>query len=270
MTLWDLDARMARTLERVRADTGVSLAFGGPVGNRGTLTLQRFVGPTVGALPGTTLDPEHGLGGRTIELRRPITLDDYCESRVITHQYDVLIRAERLRAMVSAPVIIGKRPVAVLYGSFRGTERIGDRIQQALMDEARCLEQELLTAGERGQPAEDEATELRARGRHTYRELRRLANELDDPHLRETLRELARGLTSSPQTTEDQPTVALTARETDVLVLASTGASNPQIAELLGLRLYTVKDYLKTATHKLGATGRFDAVTRARAAGIIA
>jgi DNA-binding CsgD family transcriptional regulator len=63
--------------------------------------------------------------------------------------------------------------------------------------------------------------------------------------------------------------VHLTRRELDVLVQVASGATNLEVAERLGLSLATSKGYLKTATRKLGAQNRMEAVANARRAGLL-
>lgn len=55
----------------------------------------------------------------------------------------------------------------------------------------------------------------------------------------------------------------LTRRETEMLRLAARGLTNPEIAARTGLARNTVKTYLQTALHKLGARNRVEAVGRA-------
>ena len=61
----------------------------------------------------------------------------------------------------------------------------------------------------------------------------------------------------------------LTRREYEVLRLAAQGRTNPEIAEVTGLARNTVKTYLESALHKLGARNRVEAVSRAAALGLL-
>ncbi len=63
--------------------------------------------------------------------------------------------------------------------------------------------------------------------------------------------------------------VGLTPRELDVLACVAVGDSNAAAARRLGLRQETVKSYLGSAARKLGARGRWAAVTAARRAGLL-
>lgn len=268
---------MERTLKRVRAATGVSLAFGGPVNRAGNVLLERFDGPTIGALPGVTLDPSEGLGGKVAVLRRAIAVNDYFETPGITHQYDRIIRAERLRAIVATPIVVGRQTVGVIYGAFRTSEIIGGLVQDAISQEARALEQELavsaVTSTNRalnGEAAEN--ARLREQVRSVYTELRLLAGDIGDADVRAALVKATARLVDEGEPADDDGTslVSLTRREVDVLTLAGSGMTNGQIAGVLGLTPYTIKGYVKAAMRKLGASTRLEAVVLARRGGLIA
>jgi DNA-binding NarL/FixJ family response regulator len=62
---------------------------------------------------------------------------------------------------------------------------------------------------------------------------------------------------------------ALTAREHEVLVLASDGLSNREIASALGISDHTVKFHLASIYAKLGASTRTEAVQRGLRTGLI-
>jgi DNA-binding NarL/FixJ family response regulator len=61
----------------------------------------------------------------------------------------------------------------------------------------------------------------------------------------------------------------LTRREYEVLRLAAQGRTNPEIAEFTGLARNTVKTYLQSALHKLGARNRVEAIGKASEAGLL-
>ncbi|MQY31816.1 HTH-type transcriptional activator RamA [Nocardia sp. RB56] len=260
---------MTRALNRVQAATGVSLAFGGAVLDQGDVQLRYFAGPTAGALTGVTLKVNEGLGGRSVALMRPIALRDYFESDRITHRYDPLIRVEGLRSLVAIPIIIARRPVAILYGAFRGVQVVGDRIQDTIAQEARALEHELVvrSAIVTREPV-PEQTRLHEEIRSAHNQLRLLSRTITEPELRDAIEKIARRLArvDAPTTSTLAP---LTAREVDVVSLAATGMANRQIATTLGLSLHTVKSYMKTTMSKLHAGTRLEAVVNARRAGII-
>ncbi|MDN5918095.1 MAG: response regulator transcription factor [Pseudonocardia sp.] len=61
----------------------------------------------------------------------------------------------------------------------------------------------------------------------------------------------------------------LTRREYEVLRHAAQGRTNPEIAEAMGLARNTVKTYLQSALHKLGARNRVEAISRASEIGLL-
>lgn len=61
----------------------------------------------------------------------------------------------------------------------------------------------------------------------------------------------------------------LTPRENEVLRHAAQGRTNPEIAEATGLARNTVKTYLQSALHKLGARNRVEAISRASELGLL-
>lgn len=70
-----------------------------------------------------------------------------------------------------------------------------------------------------------------------------------------------------PTHTYDSPT--LTFREIQVLELIASGASNQQIAENLGISLYTTKSHVRNLLSKLGAENRWQAATIAQNLGLL-
>ncbi len=64
-------------------------------------------------------------------------------------------------------------------------------------------------------------------------------------------------------------TVDLTRREYEILRRVAMGETNPEIAEALHLSRNTVKTYLQSALHKLGARNRVDAIVKAGEAGLL-
>lgn len=262
-----LTAPVTDALRRLRRGTGVSLAFGGVVhGSRG-LRLRHFVGDTYGALNGVAVDAGHGLGGKVIALNRPMVVDDYLRTPRITHRYNAIIAAEGLRAMAAAPVIVERRPVAVIYGALRTDEAIGDRTLDALAVEARELEQQIVAS--RATVASDAAAGdgLRDRITEAYAQLRTLARDVDDVAVADQIARISDLLLDGES---DEPTtLSLTRREQDVVTLAALGYTNARIAEELNIGVQTAKGYMKDVLRKLGASSRLEAVVIARRSGLL-
>ena len=63
--------------------------------------------------------------------------------------------------------------------------------------------------------------------------------------------------------------LSMTRREYDVVRLAATGLTNPEIAEQLALTRNTVKTYLQCAMQKLGARNRVEAIGKAHEARLL-
>jgi len=91
------------------------------------------------------------------------------------------------------------------------------------------------------------------------------------------LRRVLRGeRVCDPRMVQDEPPgraalarSGLTRREYEVLRLAAQGRTNPEIAETTGLARNTVKTYLQSALHKLGARNRVEAIGKASEAGLL-
>ncbi len=66
-----------------------------------------------------------------------------------------------------------------------------------------------------------------------------------------------------------EPDVALTPRELDVLALLAEGASNKAIARKLGISVHTVKFHIASLFDKLDADGRTEAVAQAARMGAV-
>ncbi|MGW5654978.1 response regulator transcription factor [Streptomyces humi] len=269
-----LARQLTSTLRQVRRTTGVSLAFAGQVVGSRRVRLSFFEGPAIGAMRGVELDLGHGLGGKVVALSRTIAVDDYLATPAITHRYDRFISAEGLRAMVAAPVVVGRTTVAVVYGAFRDTRGIGDLIQDAVTGQVRSLEQRLAVAAAVEDFMADgvgtcETNRMRERIRDAYSDLRALAARTDNPETKAAIIDIGERLLLSHGRGEDLPVASLTPRERDTVAHAARGLSNQQIGEALGLTTGTVKSYMKSVMGKLGASSRHDAVIHARRTGLI-
>ncbi len=67
---------------------------------------------------------------------------------------------------------------------------------------------------------------------------------------------------------EKAPWAPLSAREREVLRVASSGLTNAQIAGVLGVTVHTVKFHLASIYRKLGAANRTDAIVWAVREGV--
>ncbi len=69
--------------------------------------------------------------------------------------------------------------------------------------------------------------------------------------------------------TEEAEAISLTFREREVLALIAEGASDKEIAERLGISLYTVKSHVRNILAKLHVSSRYEAAHRARQQGLV-
>jgi DNA-binding NarL/FixJ family response regulator len=101
-----------------------------------------------------------------------------------------------------------------------------------------------------------------------------LLKDVDGPDLSAALRRVLRGEhvvdpRIRPARSAAPAQCGLTRREYEVLRFAAQGKTNPEIAESTGLTRNTVKTYLQSALHKLGARNRVEAIGRASEAGLL-
>ncbi|MFF7110709.1 response regulator transcription factor [Streptomyces albogriseolus] len=267
-------------LARLRRATGLPVAFGGLVEpGRRHVRISELSGTATPALSSLAVTPGNGLGGKAVALARPCAVTDYSVSRQISHEYDVPVAAEGLRAVVAVPVVVRRRVRAVLYGALRTARPLGDRTLGEAVQVARDVEQALLVREEAAEllaaagPAPSTGAESwrepgagaeRERVREAHAALRALAPRIADPALRAELLDACALLT--PRETPSGA-VRLAPREVDVLACVAAGATNGAAAGRLGLTAETVKAYLRSAMRKLGARTRGEAVVAARRAG---
>ncbi len=270
----DADALRAE-LRRVAEESAVPLTFGGEV-HEDTLLLTEFFGTRTSGMRGLAVMPSAGLGGATIVARRPMSVADYRKSSAITHHYDGPVVQEGIKSILAVPVVVEGTPRAVLYGAYRASAPIGDRTADLMIASARRLSRELSIRDEvdrRLRLREAHVAGVAAGGaateeiREVHAQLRRLAADPSaPPALQAQLRVLAERLARG---TPGGPTAALSARELDVLAQVALGCTNAEAAKRLSLKPETVKSYLRSATAKLGAHTRHEAVTKARRAGLL-
>ncbi|MEU6221168.1 LuxR C-terminal-related transcriptional regulator [Streptomyces sp. NPDC047022] len=279
------DTLTHQALSVIRNATGVPLAFGGVVAGDRQVRLAAFSGHTMGALRGVALDFGRGLGGKVAALRRPIALHDYLNASRISHDYDSVIAAEGLRAMVAVPVVVHHTSRAVLYAAIRESLPLGDRTIQAVTDAARVLEQELAVEEElarrcawlndRAQEPDTQRGDTQAEWetvRAAYAELRVLAQNVADSDLRAQISSVCERLAAVSPGSQDTRTPApspLSPRELDVLACVGLGQRNADIAADLGIGLETVKSHLRSAMRKLRCDSRLQAVVTARRYGLL-
>jgi LuxR family transcriptional regulator, regulator of acetate metabolism len=263
----DSDAVRAE-LRKIAVEGGVPVLFGGEVhGER--LLLTEFVGTRTSGLRGLAVRPSSGLGGASMVAGRPLSVADYRNAVTITHDYDGPVLTEGIRSVLAVPVVVDGRARAVLYGAHRASAPIGGRTAEMMIASARRLSQELWVRDEVDRRMRLREGQLTGSGdedvRTVYAELRRLAAAPDAPSSAQLLflaDQLAGG-------SADPTNASLTARELDVLAQVALGCTNAEAAQRLSLKPETVKSYLRSATGKLGARTRYEAVSKARRSGLL-
>jgi DNA-binding CsgD family transcriptional regulator len=250
------EARLAgRIVDQMRALTGAEVAFAALLDASGSrFSIGQLAGARTTRLAEIVGAPGVGVGGRCLQLQHPVQVSDYPSARTITHEFDAAVGAEGLRAVLAVPFRVGGTLRGAIYGAARRPGRFGDRAVSA----AAAL-------GDVPAPRDTSGAGFRDRVQQAHAELRALLATVDDPTLRGRLTAVSARLC---EPTDDR-TVDLSPREVDVLAVAALGRRNDEIAEALGLRVLTVKSYLKSAMAKLDSHNRTEAVRLARRMGYL-
>ncbi|WUD77462.1 LuxR C-terminal-related transcriptional regulator [Streptomyces sp. NBC_00510] len=254
-----MDALLPEWLERLREATGVPVALGGTTRHnvKGLcLVLDCLLGTVGDSLRGLVVQSGKGLGGCVLRRRAPLRVNDYLTTMAITHEYDRVVRDERLTSVFAVPVLIRGEVGSVLYGAVRGRSPLGER----------ALRTAAVVADQLRRDVEDRLSFTPGAGspqtRGALAELAAVIRDTGDPALRARLVRIQQVLSGQSARGEVKP--LLSPRETDVLRLVEVGAGNVEIADRLGLSLETVKTYLRSAMRKLEARNRTAAAHRAR------
>jgi DNA-binding CsgD family transcriptional regulator len=265
-------------LLELRTVTDFPMAFGGPVLADRHLRLDELVGARTSSLRGLTVRTGTGLGGKVVAVEHPVSVSDYRNAEVITHEYDRAVEAEGLQSLIAFPVIVRRQVRAVLYSGMRRTTPVGGRLLCKGADIARELEQELAVRDEverrlahvRGERREDtRPAPEREHIREVYAQLRIIAQQTDDSDVRARVRDVVDHLDAGGKEAGARTAVRLAPRELDVLSCIAIGCSNAEAASRLGLLPETVKSYLRSVMSKLHCHNRTEAVRAARRAGLL-
>lgn len=264
-------------LRELRGATGLPVVFGG-VADGENLVLTEQLGTRTDGLRNLRVLPSCGLGGRVFVEQKPVTVNDYASARSITHDYDVPVVGEGLRALVAAPVVVRGDTRAMVYGAVRERVRLGQRLVDVVSGAARGLARELdvrdevdrrvrLLQAERCEPRGLGAREVEEL-RDAHAELRSIAEAVADADLRGRVRAVGESI-AALGARPGAPAVLLTERERDVLSQVALGCTNGEAAGRLAIGAETVKAYLRSAMRKLDAHSRHEAVVAARRAGVL-
>lgn len=270
---------LVRALRALRRDTGLPVAFGGPVSRDGRgFVIEQLDGARTTSLLRLRVQAGAGLGGRALALARPWVVDDYFAAEEITHVYDHAVAPEHLRSIAAAPVVVDGAPRAVLYVASRSSVDFGDRLLESVARVVQLVERDLAVEEEvRRRLAAAPPALHSAEVHELVAELSQIAATVQDEGIRRRLVDVCRRtrlLAGRVPSADRSPAPAVAAvrlspREREVLAEVARGCTNDEVAEALGLLSNTVKSYLKSAMRKLGATNRVQAVNLARAAGAL-
>jgi len=270
----DTNAGLARTLAAFKAQGRMDMAFGGKVAKQATsFAITELCGARTASLANLVVRSGAGLGGKSLQLGRPVSVTSYHAAQGITHVYDHAVGQESLETVVALPVVVDSAPRMVVYLGSRTQVGLGDRWFDSFTPLIRRLERDIAVDDEVRRrlgllcPAPEEAALSRAELQDISRELADLAGQIEDEGLRAKLEAVRSRFV--PARHSARTDVQLAPREIDVLAQVALGRSNQEAADNLGLLPNTVKSYLKTAMRKLHAGNRVQAITAAREAGLI-
>ncbi|CQD24330.1 LuxR family transcriptional regulator [Mycobacterium lentiflavum] len=244
----------------------------------GSLRISCLRGNRCDALQGLSLPPEVGLGGRAMTLGRPVSVRDYSTASGITHEHDIAVGWEGLRALVAIPVAVRGEVAAVLYGGVRAVVQFGDQVVAQLVSAGYGLARELESSSER----QRRIAQLRAAAAAPApglrcADLREVAEQLmagmantSDGALRDEVRHTCQRLLAALGGQSDAfPPPVVSARELDVLNLAAAGCSDAEIAEQLDVTVGAVQGAVRNLRRAFGVRSRYAAVAAARRAGVL-
>lgn len=276
VSTWTKREAIQRALRKLQRESGAPTVFGGPANDR-ALQITELLGARTAKIRDLVVRRGAGLGGRVLEEGLPREVEDYQLSPEITHDYDEPVAEEGLKAVAAAPVHVpGHGLSAILYAGLHRASSFGHAANE-LMQAARRLAFDLTVQNEVDRrlsevdlvPARSPQDIADLEGvREVHAELRSLAHIVTDPDQRRRLEAAAVQLATLGATPEGSSQL-LSTRELDVLSQVALGLTNRQVATRLGLRVETVKSYLRSAMSKLHASTRQEAVVRARALALL-
>jgi signal transduction histidine kinase len=124
LALLDRNAAIRRVVANTAEALDVEVAFAALVVDD-LDTLQVVATAGTWSLGDLVIPAGRGLGGRVALLRHPIAVDDYAAAPEITHDFDVQVAQEGIRALAAAPITHGHLFLGVLYGGSREPGALG-------------------------------------------------------------------------------------------------------------------------------------------------
>ena len=272
----------AEAVSSLHANGTGDVVFGGMV-EEGSVAVEAVAGASKDRLASLIVSTGRGLGGRALTEGTPQLTRDYEIDPFITHHYDEEVLGEGIQVLIAVPTLLGGEVTGMVYCGHRkayaeAAPQTGDlvrRVRQLSVDLGRLGLRRPQPVTPVVEPLADLDSSSREALRRTFAELRAIRSDVADDATRERLTSIETRLADilsghNPESAPEPTTsVSLSPRETDILSHVALGWSNARIAEALGLRESTVKSYLNTAMVKLTARTRHEAVSIARAAGIL-
>ncbi|MCT2358791.1 MULTISPECIES: LuxR C-terminal-related transcriptional regulator [Brevibacterium] len=272
----------AEAVDSLHANGTGDVVFGGMV-EEGSVSVEAVAGASRDGLASLIVSTGRGLGGRALTEGTPQLTRDYEIDPFITHHYDEEVLGEGIQVLIAVPTLLGGEVTGMIYCGHRkayaeAAPQTGDlvrRVRQLSVDLGRLGLRRPQPVTPPVEPLADLDASSREALRRTFAELRAIRSDVADEATRERLTSIETRLADilsghNPESApEPTSSVSLSPRETDILSHVALGWSNARIAEALGLRESTVKSYLNTAMVKLTARTRHEAVSVARAAGIL-
>ncbi|GAB3301925.1 GAF domain-containing protein [Parasphingorhabdus pacifica] len=170
LNLLDSSTALRGLAELVRDRCGAHIGLAGPAESDRLLVLRQWAGTRATGLHDLHVGMGLGLGGRAFAESKPVWVDDYCASNLITHDFDRPISADGIHSMLAVPMVRGGRIHGVLYAAARDITGFGDRQLDMAVDLADSGALALQTA----------STAQRQRESATVAERRRIASALHD------------------------------------------------------------------------------------------
>ncbi|KIP51954.1 helix-turn-helix transcriptional regulator [Leucobacter komagatae] len=256
----------------------VDVLFGG-IFDGNELVVSDQIGGRTRSVLGQRVRLGDGLGGKAMQCGRPQGVSDYLKAPSITHVFDDVIRVEGLRTMAAVPVLVDGQARGALYAATRDRYHLGNAILGEVYQAATSIGYEMhvrdevdrrvaiLRFAEVGAIGRDRR--LTETVRETYAELVSIARLTDDAKVAARLRDFTATLQPPEQPESSTTFPKLSRRQLDVLSQVALGCEYAEVGARLGLKLATVRSYMRAIMVKLSVHSRVEAVSVARAHGLL-
>ncbi|WP_374455944.1 response regulator transcription factor [Nocardioides sp.] len=221
----------------------------------------------------------NGLGGKALEVGRPVSVSSYLNASGITHVYDHAVRPECLETVAALPLMVDGVPRVLIFLAARTQVGLGDRwfdsfgpVLKDMRREIEISDEVARRLGDLKSAQQTESATALSRGDliDIARELTELALRIEDDEVRSRVEAVSKRVApAAGRAMSHEVAMVLRDRELEVVRLVAQGMSNREIAEALNLQQNTIKSYLKTAMRKLHASNRVQAIVEAKRLGLI-